>query len=309
MNQKVFHAPIVLKADGVEGEFTAEFATLNVIDHDRDVTRPGAFHDGQETLIEPWNHNYGELPVGKGVIHEKDNKAVVEGKFFLDTQAGLDHYRVVKALGPLQEWSYTFEVEKASFGQFEDQDVQFLEGLDVWGVAPVTRGAGIDTRTTDIKGEKKAIPSHTTATSDAAWDGPANETRVRSGENAAYYRKIYAWQDAEGDPTVKSSWRFIHHQVASGGEPGAANIRACQSAIGVLNGGRGGTTIPDADRQGVWNHLAKHLRDADLEPPELKSLAQLEDQAGDGKSSENLLTRINISEAEIIKTRTGVRNG
>ena len=160
MEQKIFRAPMVLKVDGQEGEFTAEFATLNTIDHDNDVTRPGAFHDGQETLIEPWNHNYGVLPVGKGVIHEKDDKAIIEGKFFLDTQSGLEHYRVVKSLGPLQEWSYTFEVEKASQGQFEDQDVQFLEKLDVWGVAPVTRGAGIDTRTTDIKGAKPYPNEH-----------------------------------------------------------------------------------------------------------------------------------------------------
>ncbi len=298
MTQKIFRAPITFKSDGPEGSFTAEFATLDVIDHDKDVTKPGAFHEGQETLIEPWNHNYGELPVGKGVIHEKGNKAIVEGQFFLDTQAGMDHYKVVKALGPLQEWSYTFEVEKASQGQFEDQDVQFLEGLDVWGVAPVTRGAGIDTRTTDIKGQKKAVPSHTTATTDAAWDGPANEARVRSGENAAYYRKIYAWQNPDGDPTVKASWKFIHHLVPNGGEPGAADVRACQTGIGVLNGGRGGTTIPDADRQGVWNHLAKHLRDADLEPPELKSLAQLEDQAHPGKSSEVIRTQIELVELE-----------
>jgi hypothetical protein len=299
MKHKIFQAPIQFKANSDEtGEFAAEFATLEVIDHDGDVIRTGAFKDGQETLIEPWNHNYFEPPVGKGVIHEKDNKAIVDGRFFLDTQAGLEHYRVVKAVGPLQEWSFTFDVEQASHGPFEDQDVQFMEKLDVWGVAPVTRGAGIDTRTTDIKAQKKAVPSHTTATSDASWDGPANEGRVRSGENAAYYRKIYAWQDPDGDLTVKSSWRFIHHLVAGGGEPGAANVRACQTGIGVLNGGRGGTTIPDADRQGVWNHLAKHLRDADLEPPELKSLAQLEDQAGDGKSSEVIKTRIEIIELE-----------
>lgn len=160
MKQKIYTGPIQLKADGKDGEFTAEFATLSVIDHDKDVTLPGAFRDGQETLIEPWNHNYGELPVGKGVIHEKKDKAIIEGNFFLDTQSGLEHYRVVKALGSLQEWSYTFEIEKASQGKFEDQDVRFLEGLDVWGVAPVTRGAGIDTRTTDIKGAKPFPNEH-----------------------------------------------------------------------------------------------------------------------------------------------------
>jgi len=155
MAQKVYKGQIKFKKDADEtGEFRAEFATLNVIDHDGDVTVPGAFRDGQETLIEAWNHNYGQLPVGKGVIHEDGDKAVVEGFFFLDTQGGLEHYKTVKALGSLQEWSYTFDVEDSGSGEFDGEDVQFLRKLDVWGVAPVERGAGIDTRTTDIKAVK-----------------------------------------------------------------------------------------------------------------------------------------------------------
>ncbi|MBU0777919.1 HK97 family phage prohead protease [Patescibacteria group bacterium] len=151
MRRKTYQGAIELKADGQPGEFRAEFATLNVVDHDGDVTPPGAFHDGQETIIEAWNHNYGELPVGKGVIREVGDKAVIEGVFFLDTAAGMEHYKTVKNLGSLQEWSYTFGVIDASFGKFEGQDVQFLRDLDVWGVAPVERGAGIDTRTVSIK--------------------------------------------------------------------------------------------------------------------------------------------------------------
>jgi hypothetical protein len=297
MAKKTYRGRIEFKQDAdTTGEFRAEFATLNVIDHDGDVTVPGAFHDSQETLIEAWNHNYGVLPVGRGVIHEDEDKAIIEGRFFLDTQSGLEHYKVVKELGELQEWSYTFEIEDSGYGEFDDQDVQFLRKLDVWGVAPVQRGAGIDTRTTDIKGRKGPLGSHSTATTDAAWDGPANEARARSGEDLAYYRRIYAWRDPEGDEMTKSTYRFIHHVVAEGGAPGAANVRGCQSAIGVLNGGRGGTTIPDADRKGVWNHLAAHLRDADLEPPELKALDSAgngaadgagdgEGEAGDGKPS------------------------
>ncbi len=154
MRQKIFRAPIQLKQDGKEGEFTAEFATLEVIDHDGDITKPGAFQEGQETLIEPWNHNYSELPVGKGVIHEKDKKAIIEGQFFLDTESGMEHYKVVKNLGPLQEWSYTFEIKESSRGTVDGEVVNYLEKLDVWGVAPVTRGAGIDTGTTSIKSDK-----------------------------------------------------------------------------------------------------------------------------------------------------------
>ena len=163
MEKKTYRGRLQLKAegDGPPGSFRAEFATLNVIDHDQDVTVPGAFHAGQEVVIEPWNHQW-TLPVGKGAIHEEDDKAVIEGQFFLDTQGGQEHYIVVKELGPLQEWSYTFNIEDSGQGKFGDpeQDVRFLRDLDVWGVAPVTRGAGIDTRTTDIKGLKPYPGEH-----------------------------------------------------------------------------------------------------------------------------------------------------
>jgi len=155
MAQKTYTGQIKFRKDADEtGEFRAEFATLNVIDYDQDVTVPGAFQDGQETLIEAWNHNYGVLPAGKGVIHEEGDKAVMAGRFFLDTQSGLEHYKTVKEIGAIQEWSYTFDIEESDEGVFDGQDVRFLRKLDVWGVAPVQRGAGIDTQTTDIKAAK-----------------------------------------------------------------------------------------------------------------------------------------------------------
>lgn len=116
-----------------------------------------------------------------------------------------------------------------------------------------------------------AIRPHSTATTDVAWDGPAARTNLKNDGTEAYYRSAFAWVDPEGDATTKSSYRFIHHMVSSDGDVGAANTRAASAGIAVLNGGRGGTTIPEGDRQGVYNHLARHLRDAGKEPPELAS--------------------------------------
>lgn len=121
-----------------------------------------------------------------------------------------------------------------------------------------------------------AIRVHHTATDDRAWDGPANESRLKTDGSEAYYKSAFAWQDPEGDPKTKAAYRFIHHFVDGGGDVGAASTRACSSAIGVLNGGRGGTTIPDADRRGVYNHLAAHLKDADMEPPDLREIGDSE---------------------------------
>lgn len=167
---KTFRARVTVKADDEKGTFTAAFATLNVIDHNNDVTLPGAFGE-QRVLIEPWNHNYELPPVGKGAIAEVEGQAMVEGRFFLDTAAGRDHYTVVKELEDLQEWSYSFYVVEAEPGVFQGQNVRLLKRLDVIGVGPVARGAGIGTRTVAIKQQSTPEPDEGQA-GDSAPSGP-----------------------------------------------------------------------------------------------------------------------------------------
>lgn len=136
-----------------EGEFRATFSTFNVVDLDGDVTLPGAFKSGQAVRIAQWGHNWGAPPVGRGVIDQDATRAWVDGQFLLTTQAGRDTYETVKSLAELQEWSYGYDILKASTGKFGDHpfDVQFLEELSVIEVSPVMLGAGIDTGTDAIK--------------------------------------------------------------------------------------------------------------------------------------------------------------
>lgn len=115
-----------------------------------------------------------------------------------------------------------------------------------------------------------AVAPHDTATVDASWDNDAQESRLESPMSLDTARNMYAWIDtdqAEDDMVTKSACRFPHHEVNADGTPGAANLTACSAGIGALNGARGGTTIPREDMQGVYDHLATHLRDADREPP------------------------------------------
>jgi len=140
--RKEFRAPIRLKEDGEEGTFEAVFATLNVVDRDGDVTKPGAFRDGQKVRVSAWGHNWHDLPVGKGVIHADEEKAWVEGQFFLDTEGGRETYRTVKGLEDLQEWSYGFDILESSGGEFDGERVRYLERLDVYEVSPVMGLAG-----------------------------------------------------------------------------------------------------------------------------------------------------------------------
>jgi hypothetical protein len=145
--------------DEDKGEVTAVFATLGVIDSDGDVTVKGAFDNGAKVRISAYGHASwnGTLPVGKGSIREVGDEAILDGRFFLDTPAGADTFKVVKELGAdgLQEWSYGYDPVEYSFGEFEEQQVRFLNKLKVHEVSPVLLGAGVGTRLLTAKSGMK----------------------------------------------------------------------------------------------------------------------------------------------------------
>lgn len=124
-------------------------------------------------------------------------------------------------------------------------------------------------------GEHRSVVTYKeTPTTEEAWDGPANRANLPSPLPVETAREAFAWIDEsrvddEGN-IPKDAARFVHHIVAEDGTVGDADTQACSTGIGVLNGEMQGTTIPDEDRQGVYDHLAHHLRDAGKEPAELK---------------------------------------
>ncbi len=146
--------------DADQGLVTAVFATLNTKDHDGDVTTPGAFEDGANVRISSFGHTSwgGALPVGKGIIREDGDKAILDGQFFLNTTPGRDHFETVKQMGPLMEWSYGFDVIEGGPGKHEGENVNFLRKLKVHEVSPVMLGAGIGTETLAVKHQRETFP-------------------------------------------------------------------------------------------------------------------------------------------------------
>jgi hypothetical protein len=115
-----------------------------------------------------------------------------------------------------------------------------------------------------------AIAPHTTGTSDGPWDGAAQEAKLSSPMSLDTARRMYAWYDdaaVTNGEIAKAGAKFPHHEVGANAAPGVANLTAASSGIAALHGGRTPTTIPQADQQGVYNHLAGHLRDAGRTPP------------------------------------------
>lgn len=161
MEKKLFDIALEFKADADQtGQFQAVFSWFNVIDKQGDLTIPGAFEDGAKVKIAYWGHRWENLPVGRGVIHQDQEKAWVDGKFFLDTEAGLETYKTVKNLGELQEWSYGFETLDSSEDTRNEEKIRILKKLKTFEISPVFLGAGFNTQTLAIKSEGK-LPPHT----------------------------------------------------------------------------------------------------------------------------------------------------
>lgn len=268
---------VTIKQMGDDGSGLARIATMNVIDKDGDVTRPGAFGEQHVKLLPA--HNWGHVPLGKARMFEHADEALAEFQLNLESTAGREWHSALKFDlnngQPVQEWSYGFSVLKASNGEFENQRVRFLESLKVHEVSPVVVGAGVNTSTLTIKRFKNstATPKHSSEVSSDPWDGPLNEKRIK-GDLSDIGPLVYAWSDPDGDQSSKSSWRFLHHFIKDDGSPGPASMRACWSYIQYLNGARGGTTIPDEDRKGIYDHLKKHLKDEGIIPPELRDVEE-----------------------------------
>lgn len=105
------------------------------------------------------------------------------------------------------------------------------------------------------------------ADEDTAWDGP----KERREADVDQLKKMSTWFDSE-NPDVKSSYK-LHHHLASNL---TTVLRSVNAAMGALLGARGGVDIPDGDRRGTYNHLAKHIREYDREPPDFKDYSEAE---------------------------------
>lgn len=145
--------PLTLKADNDAGTVEAVFATLGVVDLDGDRIMPGAVGN-QEVVMSAYGHRSwdGALPLGKGKVFERGDKAIFEGQFFMDTAHGADAFRTVKGVGDLQEWSFALLNADYNVVNEDGKDIQEVTKIDIPEVSPVLRGAGIGTRTVDIKG-------------------------------------------------------------------------------------------------------------------------------------------------------------
>ncbi len=157
MDLKTFTAKVQLHDGDEVGRVTAMFSVFDVRDDQGDVVLASFFKDGQEIPMTHWSHDWGSLPVGKGVIRVSDKGALFDGRFFMDTLTGQEHYKTVKNMGDLQEWSFGFNVEEDEERPYkgpdgkEDGVANYLVAGETFEATPTLVGANRNTHTVDIK--------------------------------------------------------------------------------------------------------------------------------------------------------------
>jgi len=302
------HMAIDKASELKEGE-RAEITYVSTVDMDRDdeVMLPSGcilteFRKAMQVL---WGHDYWSPPIGSDQWIKTDKRGVIAKTIYAETSRGEEVWQLVKA-GHLKTSSVGFIpikwVNKNDEGWGKLIDKLAREGIKIdpekckriytkWLLlehSKVSVPANINALTIDVsKGlfklsddmlkdfgimsfeTKGVIPfkDYGKQTEDTAWDAAA---QVREADTATL-RKICSWFDS-ANPDVKAAYKLPHHNAASL----KCNWRGTAAAMAALLGARGGVDIPDGDRKGVYNHLVKHYKQFDKEPPDFKEYNDLE---------------------------------
>lgn len=96
-----------------------------------------------------------------------------------------------------------------------------------------------------------------------SWDGPGEIAKATIED----LKIMCAWFDNEKADN-KGSYKLVHHTA----EGHKAVWRGVAAAMATLLGAKGGISIPDSDRKGVYNHLKSHYKEFDKEAPDYKMI-------------------------------------
>ena len=310
------------ESDDTERTITAVIST-SAVDRDREVLMPdGAeFESYLKNPVVLWAHQHFDLPIGRTLWIKADKKKITAKAQFAKTPLAEQIYQMYKdgylsafsvGFNPLS-WREPTEQERKRAGWKDVRTVYDKWELLEFSAVPVPsnpealavavkskqihlddkllKSLGLDEESDDAvqyvaipqhKADevKRVIPYRQTPKSpeNTPWDGPAEVKKADIDD----LKIMCAWYDAE-NPDVKSSYKLPHHK-AGGSHPVVWN--GVRAAMAALLGARGGVDIPASDRRGVYNHLVKHYKEFDKEPPEFKDVFEVKPKAIDVRPAE-----------------------
>jgi len=300
--KKVFNCEV--KQIGEESERILRFVGSDETpDRDDDIIEAAGWklEEYQKNPVFLWAHNYEMPPIGKAVKVEKDlaKKCLVFDVKFptveelsSDVRNPSEHAKFIDTIYNLYRGNYLSATSVGFRGiKFKPRDDDEMNNKPEWqrgrryleqsllelSAVPVPSNpnalqqaksagvAGVEAVEKALAEVKRVVPykSFPTEPESTEWDGPAEIAAAEVDD----LKIMAAWYDAE-NADVKQSYKLPHHRASDK----HLIWRAVTAAMGALLGARGGVDIPEDDRKGVYNHLAKHYKnDFDKEPPEFRA--------------------------------------
>ena len=227
-----------------DGKVSAVFSVFNTMDSDGDVVVPDAIKSGFKSGSVPmvWAHKW-DMPIGKGEIKQDGDKATFEGSFFMDTESGQEAYKLVKAMGDLQQWSFGYRVNDSERGTFETEgkeaDARYLKDLSVYEVSPVLVGANQDTYTMAIKSnnelikelaEEKAVLSNNTLLENEEEEAEESVEPQEESDEEKYGNKPSCNYDKDGK-CAKDMKKSDDIEVSEEGKPFSEEVKDVLAAL------------------------------------------------------------------------------
>ena len=302
--------------------------TSLTVDRDGEVVVPkGVKTDNfKDNPVVLFAHDYNSLPIGKNIALRVEDDKIIATTQFADTELGREAYKLYKE-GFMNAWSIGFISLKSSDEKVLPnqtgktyQEWELLEysavsvpsnpqaltvarskGFDISEIEKIMKGdenseMGLDKEETEVE-QKGVIPfkKHPLADPNAKWDA-AKEIKQATEKNlyemCAWYDKTAPDPNGDGLPDNKSAYKLPHHYVKNY----VTVWKGVAAAMAALLGARGGVAIPDKDKKGVYNHLAKHYEEFGKKPPAFKEY----------ENEEEILKACGIEE---IDTDVGTKSG
>ncbi len=266
--------------------FVEGYASAAVKDLDGEIITEEALKRAAEELkSEVYNkvflhHDVRNIPVGKVVEAE-----VREGRLWVKIKLNKAHpdfepvYRSLRE-GFLDAFSIGFKVLRRSGNKITRLKILevSLVGVPANPEATVEEvyEKGITEDEMLTKGISPGHPWKYGKDADKPWSKPSlGDFTSKSWEELSESEKRsiaghFAWAPSN-PPERFSDLKLPHHFPGNH----AVSRRGVVAAMAALFGARGGVDIPSEDRRKVYNHLAKHYREFDMEPPEFKAFEEI----------------------------------
>jgi HK97 family phage prohead protease len=326
MKNKLFSAAFCKNIINEKEQIVHVIASTGVVDRHGESVNPNGWllENYLKNPVVLIAHDYRSLPIGKVTKVWVENEELHAYIQIADTEAGQEVFYLISK-GFLNTVSVGFIPTKYGVAGQDKYTIMEQELLEISFVAvPANPEALIDNnvqqrfaylqKSLDESQFKTVVPFESyDIDENSAWDGEKARDQIAkwaskdgSGEKDKIdwvkYSKGFTWYDGEKKEDL-NSYKLPHHYVKD--DKLITVWSGVKAAMGALLGSRGGVDIPQDEKKGVYNHLAKHYKEFNKEAPELKdySINELLDLEEKGLVLLNQEIVINKNELKELKNK------